>query len=207
VLERPQVLTDRANKIHVSRRSRKEGLQTKIQDITKGLLSIDEQEKRLVKAYSAEVINLSQLKSELADLSAKKDTLSHEERKLEAESVVVAPALQPNDVERYFRSMKERALSASFAMKQEIIRLFAHQVIFNCGQMLITAYLPNPIPDEFPAAHNAHNENLVSTTPQSLEYGGRSVQFTFEIKLDLNRPREIFFDGQPFPQDESSLAA
>jgi site-specific DNA recombinase len=207
VLERPQVLTDRANKIHASRRARKEGLQTKMQDITKGLLSIDEQEKRLVKAYSAEVINLSQLKSELADLSAKKDALSHEEIKLEAESVVVAPALQPNDVERYFRAMKERTLSASFEMKQEIIRLFANQVIVNRGQMLIRAYLPNPIPDDFPAAHNGHKEDHVSTTPQSLGYDGRSMQFTFEIKLDLYRPGEIFFEGQPFPRDETSLAA
>ena len=207
VLERPQVLTDRANKIHVSRRSHKEGLQTKLQDITKGLLSIDEQEKRLVKAYSAEVINLSQLKSELADLSAKKDALSHEERKLEAESVVVVPRLQPNDVERYFRSMKERALSASFAMKQEIIRLFAHQVIFNRGQMLITAYLPNPIPDEFPAAHNANKEDLVSTTPQSLGYDGRSRYFRFEIKLDLARPGEILINDEVIEKEGAPLAA
>jgi len=38
-------------------------------------------------------------------------------------------------------------------------------------------------------------------------HGGRSVQFTFEIKLDLDRPGEIFFEGEPFPQDEISLAA
>jgi len=207
VLERPQVLTDRANKIHASRRARKEGLQTKIQDITKGLHSIDEQEKRLVKAYSAEVINLSQLKSELADLSAKKDALSHEERKLEAESVVVAPALQPNDVERYFRSMKERMLSASFEMKQEIIRLFAHQIIFNRGQMLIRAYLPNPIPDELPAAHSAHKEGHVSTTPQSSRHCGRNRDFSFEIKLDLNRPGEVFLEDEMLEGENISLAA
>jgi hypothetical protein len=205
VLERPQVLTDRLNKIHANRRSQKDGLQAKRQDLTRGLLAIDEQEKRLVKAYSAKVINLSQLKSELEELSAKKHTLSQEEQKLEAESVVAVPLLQPNDVERYFRSMKERALSASFEMKQEIIRLFAHQVIFNGRRMLIRAYLPNPIPNEFPPGYSTHKEDHASTTPQSLEYDGRNRRYSFEIKLDLNRPGEILINDEVL--DDMPLAA
>jgi hypothetical protein len=72
-----------------------------------------------------------------------------------------------NDVERYFRFIKERALSADFETKQEIIRLFTHQVIINRGQMVIRAYLPNPIPAEFLVAHSAHQEDLVSTPLQS----------------------------------------
>jgi hypothetical protein len=103
--------------------------------------------------------------------------------------------------------MKERALSASFAMKQEIIRLFAHQLIFNRGQMLITAYLPNPIPDEFPAAHNAHKEDLVSTTSQSLKYDGRNRYFRFEIKIDLARLGEIVVEDEILEQEEILLVA
>ena len=205
VLERPQVLTDRINKIHVSRRLRKDGLQTKKQDVTKGLLAIDEQEKRLVKAYSAKVINLSQLESELAELSAKKDALSQEERNLEAETAVAVPALRPNDVERYFRFIKEHALTASFEMKQEIIRLFTHQVILNRGQIMIRAYLPSPLPSEFPTADPAHQEDLVSTTPQLLEYGGRSAHHTFEIKLDLAKPGEILINDEIL--EDNRLAA
>jgi len=205
VLELPQVLTDRINKIHANRRARKDGLETKRQDLTKGLLAIDEQEKRLVKAYSAKVINLSQLESELAELSTKKDALSQEEKTLEAETAVAVPALDPKDVEQYFRLMKERTLSATFETKQEIMRLFAQQVIFNRGQMVIRAYLPNPIPAEFPAS--VHNREEVSTTSRSLEYGGRSTHRTFEIKLDLARPGEILINNEVIEREDIRLAA
>src|SRR5262249_7277028 len=135
-----------------------------------------------------------QLKSELAELSARKDALSQEEKALEAETAIAVPALDPKDVEKYFRLMKERTLSATFEMKQEIMRLFAQQVIFNRGQMVIRAYLPNPIPAVFPAS--LHNGEAVSTTSHSSGYCGRNEHLTFEIKLDLTRPGEILINDE-----------
>ena len=73
--------------------------------------------------------------------------------------------------------------------------------------MVIRAYLANPIPGEFPAAHSGHKENLVSATPQSLRYGGRNIQFEFEIKLDLARPGEILIEDEPLEREGLPLAA
>jgi len=101
--------------------------------------------------------------------------------------------------------MKERTLSATFETKQEIMRLFAQQVIFNRGQMVIRAYLPNPIPAEFPAS--VHNREEVSTTSRSLGYGGRSTHLTFEIRLDLSKPDEVLINDELIEKENTPLAA
>jgi site-specific DNA recombinase len=207
VLERPEVVTDRINEMYANQRARKNGLQDKMQNIAKALFAIDDQEKRLVRAYSAQVINLSQLKSELTELVARKDALSNQKTLLEPDAAVASPELHPDDVRSYFQAVKEQALSANFELKQTIIRLFVHQITLNPGKTLIKAYLPNPVPTAFPASRydGRNGQNQDSTALPALGYDGRSTHLTFEIKFDLTKPGEVQINDEIL--EETRLAA
>jgi site-specific DNA recombinase len=200
VLERPEVVTDKINKMYSDKKGRKDILEKKIITGDKELQAVNDQEKRLLKAYSSNVISLSQLRSEIEELAAKKDALSKEKKMLEREAGAVRPILHLRDVKSYFERVKENTQSANFELKQNIIRLFVDQITTDRGRVLMKAYLPNPVSTAAPTSWcDGRNEDCLS--------GPVSKQYSFQITVDLNQLEAIRIDGEVLEREKTALAA
>src|SRR5262249_38958559 len=148
-------------------------------------------EERLLEAYAAKVIDLSRLKSQMETIAGNRSFLLTEKKRLETEVSTFNPQLSFEEVETYFRKVKEKTQNADFELKKQIIGLFAHQVIADGKETLIRAYLPNPV-------------STASPTSSCYE---RNAYYSFQVKLDLNNPQELIFDDEQLESKEAFLAA
>jgi site-specific DNA recombinase len=191
VLDQPEVVTAKINKMSADKRNRQSAFEKEIQKINKELLALKEQEERLLEAYAAKVIDLSQLKSQMETIAENRSFLLTEKKQLDTVVSTFNPQLSLEEVETYFRNVKEKTQNADFELKKQIIGLFAHQVIVDGKETLIKAYLPNPV-------------STVSPTSWCYE---RNAYYSFEIKLDLNDPQELIFDDERLESKQTFLAA
>lgn len=177
VLDRPEIVTAQINSRCINHEKQRSDLDKQIKDIERELLSLREQEERLLKAYTMKVIALSKLKEEVDDFAIKRRALEDRRKRIEIDAQATAPGLNDAEVAGYFSDMKDEALNADFDLKQQIIRQFVHQIVINDRVALIKAYIPKPASIESPLSKQQ----------------GFNRRYGFTLKIDLDNPGEYTF--------------
>jgi site-specific DNA recombinase len=191
-LNQPDLVATRMNNLRTQKAQLKNEFETRINDIDAKIAVLNNQDERLVQAYTERVLTLSQLKSQIDDLSRKKQILMTEKSRLTIDHVGDVPIPTYEDVSRYFRIINKKAQGASFELRQKVIRLFADRIIVGANKVLVRAYISNPIPNELPFSDSAAStEIVVSTKAPPSGYDGPSRCYRFDIEIDLNDPDKI----------------
>ena len=141
-LESPEVVTSRINGLLTNEKDKKEEVEIQIQAIDKNLALLATQEQRLIEAYTEQVFSLEQLKNQRDVLENKRKVLIEKRKQLEADLIKQTPALSNQEVEDYFNRIKQRATSANFELRKQIIKLFVDKVAVQGSNVNIKAFLP-----------------------------------------------------------------
>lgn len=189
-LDQPEVVAAKLSKVNGDRQAERTAGDRKRIELKKALAVLAEQEKRLLEAYASNVINLTQLKAQLASITTRKDSLAQEMQRLAGEKPNSPMLISEDEIRRYFDKIKEKTLGATFELRREIIRLFADRLIVDGKRVCLKAFLPKSVA-------------IASTDPV---YPGRSMHHIFDVAFDLGHPEQISIQppSNPFARQTSS---
>jgi site-specific DNA recombinase len=177
VLDRPEVATNKINSMHASHEKRHSEMDKQLKDIDRELLNLSEQEERLLTAYTKKVISLSRLKTQTDDFRPKRRSLEEARKRIEIDARDFNAQLKEEEVEGYFRAIKDEALQADFPLRQQIIRQFVHQIVIDGRKALIRCYIPK----------------LGSIESLSSKQQGLNTSYPFTLEINLDRPGKYIF--------------
>lgn len=142
-LDNPRVVAKKINSMATKRTQRKSTYERTLNELDKKLEMLQNQESRLVDAYAENVISVEQLKEKKDFIEREKRLVKLAVNKLNDEYFANKPKLKAFDVVRYFKAIKRKAEGASFDFKQQIIRLFASQIIIQGDKVVLKAFIPS----------------------------------------------------------------
>jgi len=151
-LERPEVVASQVNKMLADKKNQSSGIEKQMDKVDKEISKLNNQEERLLEAYTAKAITLDQLRDQNESIRTSKEQLLEEKGTLRHALVNFNPEIKAQDIESYFSKARNKAESASFEVRQKIIRLFVNQVIVGDKKAVIKAYLPAPLPTALPTS-------------------------------------------------------
>jgi D-ribose pyranose/furanose isomerase RbsD len=194
VLSMPEVVAAKVNEMHLDRATAEAEVEKKATKVKKELEASTGQEERLLKAYAASVITLSQLKAQLAELKTNRESLVQEAQRIERQSAGFKPLLAEEAVQNYFHELQGKAEQASFDLRRQIMRLFIHQVVVDGRKALVKAYLPGDLSTESTGERcRGHNEDRDQF--QAIHLNERKPVHGFAILLNLDHPEDVSVQG------------
>lgn len=124
----------------------KKSLEESITDIEKKLEKVSEEENRILDAYRANIINLEQLKGQMAKIQEKKDSLAKEKDVIGQKLTQGLPkGLIRREIGHYCKIVSKRLDGANFEQKQHIIRI-VRRVILDNNKVKIRGIIPQETP-------------------------------------------------------------
>ncbi|MBI5452962.1 hypothetical protein HY945_05890 [Candidatus Gottesmanbacteria bacterium] len=118
-------------------------IDTQIEQIELSLKKLKTEEDRLIRAYTASILTLGQLKEQNQSLQDKKEQLNTEKAKLLTfKSNKQLDHKGVKNVKIYLRNFKRALDRFDFEKKQRFLRLLLNEIIINERQLLIRGVLP-----------------------------------------------------------------
>lgn len=146
VLKNPDIIIKQIQRKQERILKGKKTLEESLADIDKKLDHITEEEGRLLDAYRANIINLEQLKSQMAKIQEKKDNLTKDKEGINEKLAQGLPkGLIRRDIGYYCKVVSKRLNSANYEQKQHIIRI-VKRVVLDDNKVKIRGVIPQRIP-------------------------------------------------------------
>ena len=173
-LARPEVLKSKLTNMVAEREERIKKFEAELIRTKKKLQDLDEDENRFLEAYAQKAITVEQLKRQNDRSNVERQNLRLAKARLERESKIDPPTLQPSEVEEQLKKVIEMARNAGFKLKKQILTLFVSQVTIGDGIVRIRAYFPSDVSTEsVPSACNGLS------------------RYSFEIEFSLKEPEKL----------------